>query len=399
MYIWLWLMFGVLLNGLVLAFYPYKPAEHEADSPHTLAIPARQSTGLPSRTISSITKLPIKREAPLRNPNPYLRSIAKEKARACQSPNDTASGSTPVKRDNEYDIITAAQPSQANSIAVDEDGTDFSYFSALSFGSAGKTMYMLIDTGAANTWVMGANCTSDACERHNTLGEQDSKTLEATGSTFNLTYGTGSISGVTVNDTVEIAGMSVPLSFGAASDTSDDFLAYPMDGILGLGRSASNAMEYPTAMEAIRNTGLLQSNIFGIHLQRFSDGSTDGELNFGAPDTSRYTGELSYTDTVADGVMWEVPLDDASYDGNFCRFSGKSAILDTGTSYVLLPPDDAQQLHAQIPRSEGDGETFNIPCLTSIPIQIIISGVEYNISTEDYIGNPVEGETCVPATS
>lgn len=58
-------MFGVLLNGLVLAFYPYKPAEHEADSPHTLAIPARQSTGLPSRTISSITKLPIKREAPL----------------------------------------------------------------------------------------------------------------------------------------------------------------------------------------------------------------------------------------------------------------------------------------------------------------------------------------------
>ena len=185
--------------------------------------------------------------------------------------------------------------------------------------------------------------------------------------------------------------MSIPLSFGAASDTSDDFLSYPMDGILGLGRSASNAMEYPTAIEAIRKTGLLQSNIFGIHLQRFSDGHIDGELNFGAPDTSRYTGELSYTDTVADGAMWEVPLDDASYDGNLCKFSGKSAILDTGTSYVLLPLDDAKQLHAQIPRSESDGETFNIPCLTSIPIQIIISGVEYNISTEDYIGSPVEG--------
>lgn len=140
-----------------------------------------------------------------RNLNPYLKSIAKEKARARQSPNDAGSGSTPVKRDNEYDVITAVQPSQTNSIAVDEDGTDFSYFSALSFGSAGKTMYMLIDTGAANTWVMGANCASDACEKHNTLGEQDSKTLEATGSTFNLTYGTGSISGVTVNDTVEIA--------------------------------------------------------------------------------------------------------------------------------------------------------------------------------------------------
>lgn len=58
-------MFGILFNGLVLAFYPYKPAKPEADSPHTLTVPARQSTGLSSRTISSNTKLTIKRKAPL----------------------------------------------------------------------------------------------------------------------------------------------------------------------------------------------------------------------------------------------------------------------------------------------------------------------------------------------
>lgn len=52
---------------------------------------------------------------------------------------------------------------------------------------------------------MRANCTSDACEKHNTFGDEDSNTLKATGSTFNLTYGTGFVSGVTVNDTVEIA--------------------------------------------------------------------------------------------------------------------------------------------------------------------------------------------------
>ena len=185
--------------------------------------------------------------------------------------------------------------------------------------------------------------------------------------------------------------MSVPISFGAASITSDDFLAYPVDGILGLGRSASNTMDYPTAMEAIQAIGSLDNNMFGVHLQRNSDGSTDGELNFGAPDSSKYTGELSYTDTDPEGGMWEIPVDDASFDSKPYSFGGKSAILDTGTSFILIPPKDAQRLHAQIPQSEQDGETFNIPCSTDIPLQIIISNAAYNISTDDYVGHPVKG--------
>ena len=184
--------------------------------------------------------------------------------------------------------------------------------------------------------------------------------------------------------------MSVPLSFGAASITSDDFLTYPMDGILGLGRSASNIMDYPTAMEAIQATGSIDYNMFGVHLQRNGDGSTDGELSFGAPDSSRYTGELSYTDTDPEGGFWEIPLDDASFDSKPYNFHGKSAILDTGTSFILIPPDDAQRLHAQIPHSEQDGETFNIPCSTDIPLKIIISNTAYNISTDDYVGHPVK---------
>ena len=162
--------------------------------------------------------------------------------------------------------------------------------------------------------------------------------------------------------------MPVPLSFGVASMTSNDFLAYPMDGILGLGRPASNAVEYPTAMEAIQDMGKLQSNILGVHIQRGSSGSADGELNFGALDSTRYTGDLSYTDTVPDGTMWEIPIEDAGFNGTFCKFEGKSAIVDTGTSYNLLPPDDAKQLHGQIPRFEQNGEVFHIPCSTTKPI-------------------------------
>ena len=110
-----------------------------------------------------------------------------------------------MRRDSDYSIVTAVQPSHTNSLAVHEDGTDFSYFSELKFGSGGKPILMLIDTGAANTWVMGSDCTSKACDQHNTFGAVDSDSMETTGQPFNLTYGTGSVSGEVVQDTVIIA--------------------------------------------------------------------------------------------------------------------------------------------------------------------------------------------------
>ena len=298
---------------------------------------------------------------------------------------------SPIKRNNGFNIVTAAKPIQTNSAPIDEDGTDFSYFAPISFGSRETLMYMLVDTGAANTWVMGSSCNTEACKNHNTFGEQDSTTFKTTGDTFNLTYGTGSVSGATVNDTVQIAGMSIPLSFGAASTTSNDFLDYPMDGILGLGRSASNTMQFPTVMEAITGSQKLPANLFGVNLQHNSDGSTDGELSFGAPDNTKYHGDLSFTDTVSDGKLWEIPVDDAGFDSNLCKFTGKSAVIDTGTTFMLLPPDDSKQLHSQIPQSQQQGEIYNIPCSTERPVQIVISGVSYNITPQDYIGNPVKG--------
>ena len=295
-----------------------------------------------------------------------------------------------VKRDNNFNVVTAVKPSQTNSAPIDEDGTDFSYFAPLSFGSRDTSMYMLVDTGAANTWVMGSNCTTEACEKHNTFGEADSATYKPTGETFNLTYGTGSVSGVIINDTVQIAGMSIPLSFGAASTTSDDFLDYPMDGILGLGRSASNTMQFPTVMQAIMDAAELQANIFGVNLQRDSDGYMNGELNLGAPDISKYVGDLSWTATISK-KLWEIPVDDSGFSGQWCNFSGKGAVIDTGTTFMLLPPADSKQLHAQIPQSQQDGEVFHIPCSTQMPIQVVISGVAYNITPADYIGKAVKG--------
>ncbi len=276
-------------------------------------------------------------------------------------------------------------------MAIDEDGTDYFYFSTLQFGSSGRKMYMLVDTGSANTWVIGSGCTTQACTSHNTFGPADSTTLTPTQSKFNLTYGTGTVSGMIFNDTVKMAGISLPLSFGLATTTSDDFLTYPMDGILGLGRPTSSNMDSPSVMETVEAAKALPQILFGLSLQRNSDGSTDGELNFGAPDPTKYTGDLSYTSTDSNGSLWEIPIGDTALNGVSCHFSGKRGIVDSGTSFMLLPPNDAKTLHDRIPNSVQASDGFHVPCSSSMPIQIMISNTMYNVSSKDYVGNPVNG--------
>ncbi|MCJ1404743.1 hypothetical protein MMC11_007969 [Xylographa trunciseda] len=314
------------------------------------------------------------------------------------NPSSQRERATRVKRTNSYPIATGSNPSQTHSAAIDEDLLDFSYFSAVQFGSSGETLYMLLDTGSSDTWVMGSDCKSTACGTHNTFGDANSDTLKISTSSFSESYGTGNVSGVIVSDTVELAGMKVPLTFGSGSEVSDHFDNYPMDGILALGRPGPSSLGGPTFMQALSNAKLLPANIFGINLQRHADGTTDGEVNFGTIDTSKFQGQLTYADTAND-QLWEIPVDDVLVAGVACKITGNTAIIDTGTSQLFMPPTQAKQLFAQIPGSViADSETFHIPCDTTISIEMVIAKVPFSISPEDYLGSPVAGGNLCEST-
>jgi hypothetical protein len=85
---------------------------------------------------------------------------------------------TRVKRSNQFNIIQANQPKTPNSVGVDQDGHDYSYMIKMEFGSSKKTLEMLMDTAAVNTWVMASSCTMPACAVHDTFGPADSTTLQ-----------------------------------------------------------------------------------------------------------------------------------------------------------------------------------------------------------------------------
>ncbi|KAI9680551.1 MAG: hypothetical protein M1817_003991 [Caeruleum heppii] len=298
------------------------------------------------------------------------------------------------KRENTYKVAPATPPTQPDSVAIDQDGTDFSYFSTVKFGTEGKEIRMLVDTGASNTWVMGSDCKSKACNAHTTFGKDDSTSLKTTNNKFEVTYGSGTVSGFKSTDTVSLAGFTVPLTFGQALEISDEFLAYPMDGLLGLGRTASNKLDAPTLMDVLADEKKLKANVLAVNLQRHADGANDGVLSFGAWDDSEFDGDLSWTPSVSKDGLWEIPVEDAGVDGKGVKFNGKSAIIDTGTSFILLPPDDAKKLHAQFSGVKQNGENYELPCSTTVPLQFTFSGVTYDVSPKDYLGPKTTGDLC-----
>jgi hypothetical protein len=83
-----------------------------------------------------------------------------------------------IRRSNTFSISKAIPPSQASSAGIDQYGADISYMVEVQFGPGKKTLYLLLDTAAVNTWVMGSSCTTDACTNHNTYGPSDSPSLQ-----------------------------------------------------------------------------------------------------------------------------------------------------------------------------------------------------------------------------
>lgn len=299
------------------------------------------------------------------------------------------------RRNNQYKIVRSENSSEPNTAPFNQDGNDLSYFSAVQVGSKNQSLWMMLDTGGANTWLYASDCTSKACQVHNTFGEAASASLQMTGDKWKVGYGTGTVSGLLGSDSLSIANVSVDMTFGLASEASDELQSYPMDGILGLGRASKGVFGHDSFMDVVAKQKLLSSNIVSFSLSRGSAKVQDGSVTFGGVDDSKYKGEIKYTNTVGSKDHWKIPLDDATVDGSACGFSGKSAFIDTGTSYILIPPADAKVLNGKIPGATAQGERNHIiPCNSSAELQFGFSGVNYTISPKDYVGSKT-GSGCV----
>jgi hypothetical protein len=139
-----WLAVSAALWPTATAFYPY-----QYDSGSTTTPSSRQSARLSRPNSGSLT-------LPLRRVPASLRS----------------------RQQNSYNIVNSKDPALPDSVAVDQDGSDLSYMVAVTIGDSKEEYHLLLDSAASNTWVMGADCKTDACGTHTTFGKGDSGTLK-----------------------------------------------------------------------------------------------------------------------------------------------------------------------------------------------------------------------------
>ena len=97
----------------------------------------------------------------------------------------------------------------------------------------------------------------------------------------------------------------------------------------------------PTPVESLASAGLIDDAITSYKISRLADNKNDGEITFGALDTTKFDpATLATFDNVATSGatagFWEGAMDAVTADGQDLGLAGRSAILDTGTTLTLI---------------------------------------------------------------
>jgi predicted aspartyl protease len=210
---------------------------------------------------------------------------------------------------------------------------------------------------------------------------------------FQVTYGTGAVQGDIVTDNVAIAGLKLPgHTFGVANEETDDFVTSDFDGIMGLAQSTLSQQNTPTPVESLASAGLIKQAIVSYKISRLADQKNDGEVTFGALDDSKFVQNTLVTlkNVNAQG-FWEAAMDAASVNGADLGFTGRSTILDTGTTLLVVPASDAQTIHKAIPGAQetANGQ-FTVPCTTNASLALTFGNRAFAIDPRDLAFLPVD---------
>ncbi|NXJ39309.1 PEPA protein, partial [Ciconia maguari] len=144
------------------------------------------------------------------------------------------------------------------------------YYGTISIGTPGQDFTVIFDTGSSNLWVPSVYCASPACSNHNRFNPADSSTFIGTNDTLEITYGTGSMTGVLGYDIVTVADINViDQIFGLSETEPGDFFYYtPFDGILGLAFPSISSAGATPVFDNMMMEHLVARDLFSVYLSK-----------------------------------------------------------------------------------------------------------------------------------
>jgi saccharopepsin len=203
-------------------------------------------------------------------------------------------------------------------------------------------------------------------------------------------YGSGSIKGFVSNDHLTIGDLSIK-DQDFAEATEEPGLAFAFgrfDGIMGLAYDTISVEHVVPPFYNMINQGLLDEPVFSFYLGDTANGDDDeAEVVFGGVDKSHYTGDITYL-PLRRKAYWEVDLDSISFGHESASFENTGAILDTGTSLIVLPTEMSELINAQIGAKKGFNGQYSVECdaRASLPdMTWTLTGRNFTITPYDYI--------------
>lgn len=233
------------------------------------------------------------------------------------------------------------------------------FFGQIRIGTPPQEFEVIFDTGSSNIWVPSIDCQNCAHTKYN---HSASSSYTSNGTSFGITYGSGSMKGYLSLDTLILGDYSIEnQTFAEATDLPEiAFTSGKFDGILGMAFPEISVLGIQTPLENMKAQNLIDQKIFSFYLPSVSGSA--GELIIGGVDESKFKGDL-FWHPLSSKTYWEIQINDI-FVNQTEETSVKSAILDTGTSLIIGPTMEISKIASDIgahehPLSPGE---FYVNC-------------------------------------
>ncbi|KAM5351028.1 hypothetical protein ACJ41O_003751 [Fusarium nematophilum] len=247
---------------------------------------------------------------------------------------------------------------------------DSQYVVPVKIGTPAQTTYLNFDTGSSDFWVFSTDTYAPDQAGHILYKPRKSKTARRVdGQTWNIRYGDGTgASGIVYTDRVQVGNTvvksqavqsAIQVSPGIAADTFSH-------GIVGLAFQNLNTVR-PTRQKTYFDNVMndLALPVFTANLKK----GMAGNYNFGYIDQSEYYGSIYFNKVDKNSPWWQFNVKGFQVGKSpFVKFT-YSAIVDTGTTLLLLPENIVTAYYRQVKGAKFDNDmgVWLFPCLSNLP--------------------------------